>query len=394
MSIDRVNPSDLLREFAGRFGRARLFSAPGRVNLIGEHTDYNEGFVLPIAIERRTYVAGSARPDRIVSVRSCNTSTEFQFDLDHPGPPRRSSWLDYVEGTAQSMLDRGFALRGADLLISSDVPTGAGLSSSAALEIACGYALARLSGIEAPDLVTLALSAQSAEHTYVGTRCGIMDQFVSALAETGSALLIDCRSLEREAVPLGLDSACLLICDTGVKHELASSAYNERREQCETALELIGRTRPDAKSLRDVSLQQYLACEHELPEVIRRRARHVITENARTQSACAALKSGQLADFGQLMLESHRSLRDDYEVSSNELDQAVEAAMANPGVYGSRMTGGGFGGCTITLLEREAVAAVSLAVSTTLSKTFGLKPQLFVSSACHGVCEHTSEWLE
>jgi galactokinase len=387
MSSDRVRTVDLLREFAGRFGRARLFSAPGRINLIGEHTDYNDGFVLPVAIDRRTYVAGAARTDRLVSVRSCNTSTEFTFDLDRPGPQQRGSWLDYVEGTAQAMIDRGFTLRGADLLISSDVPTGAGLSSSAALEIATGFALGCLSGGE-PDLVALALSAQAAEHTYVGTRCGIMDQLVSALAHAGTALLIDCRSLAREPAPLELGSACLLICDTRVKHALASSAYNERRAQCEAAASMFQKVLPGVTSLRDVSWEQFQALQHELPPLIRRRARHVISENGRTLQAFAELKAGRLAQFGQLMLASHQSLKEDYEVSADELDEAVECAMRDPRVYGSRMTGGGFGGCTITLLERDAVETVSKAIVDRLESRFGLRPELFTTLACAGACEH------
>jgi galactokinase len=389
MLSERVNPLDMLREFAARFGRARVFSAPGRVNLIGEHTDYNDGFVLPIAIERRTFVVGCPRADRLVSVRSSNTSTEFTFDLDRPAPQRHGHWLDYVEGTAQVMMSRGFRLRGAELLISSDVPVGAGLSSSAALEIATGYALASLSSGEPVDRMALALSAQSAEHRYVGTRCGIMDQFIATFAEADSALLIDCRSLARHAVPFSLGSACLLICDTRVKHELASSAYNERRAQCEIAVAMLRAARPSVSSLRDVTWEQFEAAESGLPDLILRRARHVISENARTLRAFADLKAGRLADFGRLMLASHRSLKEDFEVSSDEQDEAVDAAMSAPRVYGSRMTGGGFGGCTITLLEQDAVAAASAAISARLEARFGTNVDLFSSVACAGVHEHT-----
>jgi len=378
----------LRREFAGRFGACRGFSAPGRVNLIGEHTDYNDGFVLPMAIERRTYVVGATRPDRVVNVRSSNTSTHFSFDLDCPGPRQRSSWIDYVEGTAQAMLSRGLPVPGAELLISSDIPIGAGLSSSAALEISVAYALARLAGVTEPDRVELALSGQSAENDYVGARVGIMDQFIAAFAEPGSALLIDCRSLERRVVPLEFGTARLLICDTRVKHQLAASAYNERREQCELGVRLIRARFPEVRSLRDVSRSQFESSTARLPEPILRRCRHVILENERTLLTTRALGRGQLLEVGVLFSQSHRSLRDDYEVSCAELDAAVEAATAEPGVYGARMTGGGFGGCTITLLEESAVDRVCAAIATRFLRQFTFEPEFFVSKACAGVQEH------
>jgi len=378
----------LAREFAARFGRGRAFSAPGRINLIGEHTDYNEGFVLPMAIDRRTYVLGASRTDRTVHVRSADTSDEFKFDLDRPGPPRRAIWLDYVEGTAQAMLARGFQLSGADLLLGSDVPIGAGLSSSAALEISVGYALARLSGIEDPDLERLAFSGQAAEHQWVGIRCGIMDQFATALSQSGAALLLDCRSLERAFVPLELGSACVLACDTRVKHRLATSAYNQRREQCERGVELLRSSMPEVQSLRDVSVEQFARHEGDLPEPVRRRCRHVVHENERTQRAAQAISAGQLQEFGRLMCASHESLRDDYEVSCPELDLAVSIAIAEPGVYGARMTGAGFGGCTITLLERAAVSRVTDAIRLGFEGRFEARPELFVVEASEGVRSH------
>lgn len=382
---------DLRREFAGRFGASRAFSAPGRVNLIGEHTDYNEGFVLPMAIERRTYVVGAVRPDRTVNVRSTNTSTEFSFDLDHPAPRERGTWIDYVEGTARAMMARGFDVPGAELLISSDVPIGAGLSSSAALEISVAYAFARLSGASEPDKAALALSGQAAENEYVGARVGIMDQFIAAFAESGSALLIDCRSLERRIVPLEFGTAQLLICDTRVKHQLASSAYNERREQCEQGVRLIRSEFPDVRSLRDVTWQQLESVAPRLPESIFRRCRHVVLENERTLLTTRALGRGQLLEVGGLFSQSHRSLRDDYEVSCGELDAAVEAATAEAGVYGARMTGGGFGGCTITLLEQSALTRVRAAIATRLREQFKIEPEFFVSKACSGVQEHDAD---
>ena len=391
MSFESTQLSQLRREFAARFGACRGFSAPGRVNLIGEHTDYNEGFVLPIAIARRTYVVGAARADRIVHVRSATTSSDFLFHLDQPGPRQRGTWVDYVEGTAQAMLERGFVLNGAELLISSDLPMGAGLSSSAALEVAVGYALVRLSGCDEPDRVKLALSSQAAENDYVGARVGIMDQLIVALAEVGSALLIDCRSLSRSVVPLELGSACVLICDTRVKHQLASSAYNERRAQCERGVQCLRAAYPEIHSLRDVSSQQLQAVAASLPEVLLRRCRHVVLENERTLAAVGALGRGDLRQVGALWSESHRSLRDDYEVSCVELDAAVEAALNDPSVYGARMTGGGFGGCTITLLERSALDRVRELILARFWRQFAVQPEFFVSTACGGVQEHEDE---
>lgn len=367
----------------------RLFSAPGRVNLIGEHTDYNDGFVLPMAIERRTFIAGVAQSGGVVSVESLNTGESATFQLDRPGPKRRGSWLDYVEGTAQALIERGWPIYGAQLVIWSNLEVGAGLSSSAALEVCIGYALARLAGLAKIDLISLARAGQYAEHTYVGTRSGIMDQFAVALAERGCAMLLDCRSLERRNVALDLDDACILVCDTRVKHELANSAYNERRAQCEQGVILLRDKYPQIRALRDVSWDEYAVVEGSLPGVIAKRCRHVITENDRTLKAAAALERGDLREVGLRMTESHRSLRDCYEVSCAELDCAVEAALAQPGVFGARMTGGGFGGCTVTLVKRGAVERVSESIRAVFTKRFGHDPELFTTGAAGGVRDET-----
>src|SRR6187549_2752740 len=286
----------LKERFESLYGQSpRVFSAPGRVNLIGEHTDYNDGFVLPIAIERRTFVAGAPRPDTRVIVRSLTLGQTVEFDLYQPGPTRRGSWLDFVEGTARALLERGFTLSGANLLIDSEVPAGAGLSASAALELSVGYALAALGGTPHPNLLQLALAGQNAEHVYVGTQCGIMDQYISALAVRDHALLIDCRSLAYESISLRLASACLLICDTRVKHELSSSAYNERRKQCEEGVREISRLRPAVRALRDLTSAEFEGLAPRLPPLIARRCRHVVNENARTLAAARALGAGELA---------------------------------------------------------------------------------------------------
>jgi galactokinase len=373
--------------FGGRYGRApRLFRAPGRVNLIGEHTDYNGGFVLPMAIERETLVAAAAREDRRVRVYSLGREEEAAFDLDRPGPTRRGLWLDYVEGVARALESRGHRLSGADLLIASDVPSGAGLSSSAALEVSVGLALVRVSGQEI-DGVTLALAGQQAEHTYVGTMCGIMDQFVAALGRAGHALLIDCRHLEAAPVPLDTSEVAVVVCDTGVKHQLSTSEYNVRREECARGVALLGEHLPGVSELRDVSVADFERHGRRLPEPIRRRCRHVITENERTLLAADALRGGDLAEFGRLMSASHASLRDDYEVSCRELDLLVGIAGTVPGVLGSRMTGGGFGGSTVSLVRRDSLAEFRRAVSGRYERETGIAPSILVTEASGGAGE-------
>ena len=388
MSFAAVAPSILAQDFAARFGRApRVFSAPGRVNLIGEHTDYNDGFVLPLAIERRTYVAAAPRSDRTIRVRSRNLNSEISFDLERPGPRRRGIWADYVEGMAQALRARGIPVGGADLLIESEVPAGAGLSASAALELSVGYALCALTGADPPDGRLLALAGQAAEHESVGTLCGIMDQYISALGRAGQALLIDCRSLEPRAVPLHSNSS-IVICDTRVKHHLASSEYNKRHAECRAGAEALKAVLPGIQALRDVSVEELDRHGHLLPELVRRRCRHVVTENERTLAAADALERGDPCRVGRLMVESHRSLQYDYEVSCSELDVAVDAALAVPGVYGARMTGGGFGGCTVTLVERRAVPELIVAVRDAFIAAFRSEPELFPSAACEGAREH------
>jgi galactokinase len=375
------------RAFVERYGRAaRIFRAPGRVNLIGEHTDYNGGFVLPMAIERETVVAAAVRADRTVRVYSAGLGEELSFDLDRPNPPRRGVWLDYVEGVARALEDKGVKLSGADLLIDSDVPAGAGLSSSAALEISVGLALVRVSGQEL-DGVTLALAGQQAEHTYVGTLCGIMDQFVAALARERHALLIDCRSLEAEPVPLDTSEAAFVVADTRVKHELSSSEYNVRRAECARGVELLRERLPGITQLRDVSVEDFRRHSDVLPDPILRRCRHIVNENERTLAAARALRAGDLAEMGRLMYESHYSLRDDYEVSSPELDVLVELARALPGVHGARMTGGGFGGSTVSLVRREALAEFERALSEGYERETGQRPAVLVSEAGGGAAE-------
>ena len=364
----------------------RLFRAPGRVNLIGEHTDYNDGWVLPMAIRFDTIVAGAAREDRLVRVRSLNLGEDAEFDLDRPGSPQRGVWLNYVEGVARALESRGVRLRGADLLIESNVPLGAGLSSSAALEIAVGLALTSLANAEI-DPVSLALAGQQAEHEYVGTRSGIMDQLIATLARQGHALLIDCRTLEATHIPLDTSDVAVVICDTQVKHELASSEYNTRRSECERAVEILRQAMPEIRALRDVTVAEFERFDELLPEPIRRRCRHVITENERTLAAAEALRNRDLKRMGGLMEQSHRSLQDDYEVSSPELDLLVDIAWTSRGVLGARMTGGGFGGSTVNLVSRECLDEFRETITREYTRAIGIEPAIYVSDAAGGAAE-------
>lgn len=380
-----VDVERLKTEFFSLYGaQPRLFSAPGRVNLIGEHTDYNEGFVLPMAIERRTYVAAAPNGSSKIRVRSLTLGQSAELDLEQPGPKRRGLWLDYVEGTARALLDRGIPVVGSDLLLDSDVPAGAGVSASAALELSVGIALAVLGGSAEPDRVQLALAGQAAEHQYVGTLCGIMDQYIAALGQQGAALLIDCRSLETRSVPIRLGNVSVLICDTRVKHELSSSEYNLRRAECLRGSNILANSLPGVRTLRDVTVADFERLATQLPGVVRSRCRHVVTENERTLAAVEALSRGDLKTTGELMSQSHVSLRDDYQVSCEELDVAVDVASAEKGVYGSRMTGGGFGGCTVSLVDNDAVERVGAAVKSAFAARGWSSPELFASVACEG----------
>jgi galactokinase len=353
-----VSYDSTAESLADRFEQAHgthplIFRAPGRVNLIGEHTDYNDGFVMPAAIGFYTWVAASQRADRNLHIHSDEFSETLTLSLDELAGPPRHHWSDFVRGVAAVLQSSGQHLSGANLMIEGQVPIGAGLSSSASLEVASALALlsAARSEVAPFELVKI---CQRAEHEYVGTRCGIMDQFIAVFGQSGHALMLDCRTLDSESLTIPAN-ARLVICNSMVKHNLAGGEYNNRRADCETGVSILRKSLPQVRALRDVTLAQLEAHRKELPEVVYRRCRHVISENQRVLDAASALRSGDLDGFGQLMYASHRSLRDDYEVSCSELDLLVEIASKGQGVYGSRMTGGGFGGCTITLVESGAV---------------------------------------
>ena len=366
----------------------RFFQAPGRVNLIGEHTDYNDGFVMPFAIDRQTVVAGAARDDSIIAIRAHDLDESATIDLKSAAQPRRGSWVDYVEGTARCVGKRFGEVRGADLILTSTVPIGAGLSSSAAIEIAVGLALLKLSELEL-DEHELAFAGQQAEHEFVGTRSGIMDQFAATFGRSGNAMLLDCRSLDIEYIPVETADTTLVVFDTKVKHNLATSEYNTRRKECEEGVELIKARAPEVKSLRDLTPEELASHQDVLPEVIRRRCRHVVFENERTLAAAEAFRRRDFPTAGELMLQSHTSLRDDYEVSCPELDHLVDTANSLDGVFGARMTGGGFGGSTINLVAAGAVEKLRETCVSRFAARFGHEPDFYTFSPADGASEIT-----
>jgi len=374
-------------ELGGRFtdlyhAAPRIFRAPGRVNLIGEHTDYNDGFVMPCAIGFSTHVAIAPRADEKLMIKSENFPQAFEFDIAKLPSQRQGVWCDYVLGVMTVLRQAGIGIPPASLLINSEVPIGAGLSSSAAIEVSTGLALLSLTGTKMP-LPELAKLCQRAENEFMGARCGIMDQFISCLGKTDHALLLDCRSLDFRLVPLP-DHIRLVICNTMVKHELSGGEYNRRRAECEEGVRILSQWYPGVRALRDILPQQLEAHSQDLPSVIYMRCAHVVHENQRTLKGAECLNAGDLRGFGKLMAESHRSLRDLYEVSCRELDIMVESADGLPGYWGGRMTGGGFGGCTVNLVEAAAAQDFAAAISQRYLQATGIKPDAYICSAADG----------
>jgi galactokinase len=377
------NPAELAQTFREIYGgQPRVYRAPGRVNLIGEHTDYNEGLVMPAAIDFSTSVAIDARDDRRIVVRSANFSETAELDLDQSPAHGRGHWSDYPFGVAIKLEAAGQKLRGANILVRGDLPIGSGLSSSAAIEVATGLALLELADT-AIDRLELVKLCQKAENEFVGMRCGLMDQFISCFGQTGHALILDCRSLDYQLLPLPR-SVKLVVCNTMVKHELAASEYNARRAECEEGVRLLAHQFAAVQSLRDVTMDNLERVKSELPEVVHRRCRHVVSENVRVAAASEALQREDLEAFGRLMGESHRSLRDDYEVSCKELDLMVDLASKADGLVGARMTGGGFGGCTVNLVESDSVDSFAEAVAKGYAKATGREPEIYVCSPAQG----------
>ncbi len=377
---------DELKEiFRQRFGKSPNYRsrAPGRVNLIGEHTDYNQGFVLPAALKYEVRVVASPRPDEKVRLHSVNFQQEDEFSLNSLKKNPRLPWSSYVRGVLDEILKAGFAVKGFEAVISGDVPLGSGLSSSAALEVAAASILREMFGLSIGK-IEIAKLCQRAENNFVGVNCGIMDQFVSVLGEEDRALLIDCRDLSYRAVPLHLGDHLLVIADSRAPRDLASSAYNEHRAECERGVEILSKKDPSIFSLRDASLELLSSCIRDIPEKIGRRLRHVITENERTLESARLLSEGDLYSFGTIMKESHRSLKEDYEVSSFYLDTLVEAALSGEDCLGSRLTGAGFGGCTVNLVRKDSLDIFKERVESLYREKTGKIPVFYLSQASAG----------
>ncbi len=379
-----MDTSQYKTQFTALYGRAPSFiaRAPGRVNLIGEHTDYNNGFVLPIAIDREVTLVGAPRADRIARVYSINFDQIAEFSLDHIDHDTAHDWNNYIRGVADVLQKAGYTLGGFDAVMQGDVPIASGLSSSAATEMATVMAFtAAAAGSPSPlqiDGVSAAQVSQKAENQFVGVNCGIMDQFISSLGRRNHALMIDCRSLDYKLVPVPT-GATVLVVDTTAPRTLAGSAYNQRRAECEEGARLLG-----VASLRDITAAEFDHHAGELPPVIAKRCAHVVHESQRVLDAVAALQSNDIAAFGALMNQSHDSLRDLYEVSSKELDAVVDIARGEPGVFGARMTGAGFGGCAIALVADEHATALALKVQDEYPRRTGRTPKVYACVASDG----------
>jgi galactokinase len=354
-----------------------LARAPGRVNLIGEHTDYNDGFVLPAAIDRTIYVAARPRDDSTVNLVSVDFGGRTTFDMDTLDDPDLPAWSKYPRGSLWWLSNQGHTVPGMDAVIGGNIPIASGLSSSAAVEVVMlelGLAL----GGATMSQVDKALAGVEVEHQFIGMPCGVMDQMASAMGVAQHALLIDCRSLDVTPIPVP-KTVSIVIMDTAKQRGLVDSEYALRREQCEAATEILG-----VPALRDATREQLEAAKDRLSDVLYRRARHVITEDLRVQAAVVALRSGALKTVGQALRNSHSSLRDDYQVSCTELDVITDLANAQPGCYGARMTGGGFGGCAVALVDTDAVDTFVKAVAPAYTAKTSLKPELYVCQAAAG----------
>ena len=374
------------RQFAQTYGSddgLRIARAPGRVNIIGEHTDYNDGFVLPMAIDRDVLVAFRPGTGRVVGVLSANFNDRADLSLDAPRATDDKLWTAYLAGVIGVLKDEGHPVAPMDCVIEGTVPLGGGLGSSGAYEVAFATAMCANSGI-CLAAAELAKACRRAEVEFVGLNCGIMDQFVSARASQGHALFLDCRSLETQDVPLSADVISVVVCDTGVRHRLASSEYNTRRQQCEEAVERLKVFLPKITSLRDVCVSEWEEVGRHVPSPVRERARHVITENERVERAVGEMRNGNYVALGVLMDASHASLRDDYEVTCPQLDTMVEIAHRQRGVYGSRMTGGGFGGCTVSLVEPAAVDGFIASMRQGYHSATNIEPKIYPCRASRG----------
>lgn len=373
-----------IRSYRLAFGKAPDFvaSAPGRINLIGEHTDYNDGFVLPAAINRRLCVAVGKRDDDLISFRSEAWKNTITFTIEELAVRENEAWANYPKGVLYFLAQAGFEVGGLNLCITTEIPQKAGLSSSAALEVATALAVKKLFQWEI-DPVSLATLCRRAENEFVGVSCGIMDQFAAGFGRKGHALFLDCRSLEYELVPFP-PGISLVICDTGIKREHATMEFNKRRQECQTGVNELSLVLPGIRALRDVDVSSFVQYENLLNLIIRKRCRHVINENKRVLEAVADLKKNDLSDFGKLMYQSHLSLKNCYEVSCDELDAIVDIAASTEGVIGARMTGAGFGGSAICLVVEKNVSQLEANLLQRFPEMTGLEPQVHRSEIDDG----------
>jgi len=378
MKSDSELINRIRNEFSKRYGDngdAVITRSPGRINLIGEHTDYNNGFVLPSAIDRAIYLEVAPGIDHRARVRSLDLDQTVEFDV---GRPERSElgWANYLIGVVEQLNRGGHKIGGFDCVFAGDIPIGAGMSSSAAIEAGLGFTLDRIFdlGIERVEMAKI---AQRAENEFVGVRCGIMDQIANLLSRGGSALRLDCRSLQYEYVPFTGNDLKFVLCDTGVKHDLALSEYNARRAQCETGVEIIRRRFPEIRSLRDVDIRRLDDVRSDLGQTVYNRCRFVIEENSRVVNACESLGSGDFVSFGEALYKSHEGLRDMYEVTCKELDVLVDTAAEIGGVLGARMMGGGFGGCTLNLVRNSAVDDFKNEIRESYNRATGLSAKIY-----------------
>jgi len=356
--------------------------SPGRINLIGEHTDYNEGFVMPAAIDKKMIVAIAANQSRQGRIYSMDFQEEFAFNLDSFGP-KKGHWATYIMGVTAQLQQAGYGVQGFDMVFGGDIPVGAGLSSSAALECAAAFALSTLFGFHIPNR-SLIHYAQKAEHVFAGVQCGIMDQFASVMGKKGHVIRLDCRSLEFEYFPLSLPKHSIFLIDTCVKHSLADSAYNQRREECQTGVSAAQKTNPEIKSLRDMDLDLLAAIQSTISPTVYNRCRYVIEENNRVIAASELLQSNDLKGFGEKMYASHEGLSKLYEVSCPELDFLVDFTKNLEYVLGSRMMGGGFGGCTINIVEKAKVKTLQENIQPAFEAKFGVSPKFYEVSLEEG----------
>ena len=392
MTVNELK-QEFIKLYGGDDSDIRVFHSPGRVNLIGEHTDYNGGFVFPASLSLGTTIALRKTGANVIRMKATDLPDMVELDIDNLDNYRSLWWGNYQAGVAVELKKEGYKIIGCDMLYDDTLPHGGGLSSSAAIEVATALALATLSNeenniTEKVDMTKMAFIGQAAEHNYCGVNCGIMDQFASAMGKKDHAIFLDCKNMKFELVPLVLDGCKLVITNTNKKHSLASSKYNERRSECDEGFEILKKALPDKTCIGEISVQEFDANKHLIEnEVVRRRIEHVVNEENRALESIDALKNGDLKSFGALMNASHDSLRDLYEVTGIELDTLVEEARKVDGVLGSRMTGAGFGGSTVSIVKEEAVDRFREEVGKNYTEKIGYAPSFIVDDIGDGGCE-------